>query len=179
MGGDHAIKIGKILGYNGQSRVDAVGFSGGIWLYWRLELVNVTPVTHHSQYITIEVARLGETPWLFSAVYASPNPSNRVALWSELERFARNNNHPWLVAGDFNETRSLAERHGGDQNMARRCDIFNNWIENCELIELEFSGPSHTWARGNSEETRRSARLDRALCNSECFLGRNPSKRSS
>ncbi|XP_074314925.1 uncharacterized protein LOC141651098 [Silene latifolia] len=49
--------------------------------------------------------------------------------------------------------------------MARRCENFNNWIENCELIELAFTGSSHTWARGNSVETRQSARLDRALCN--------------
>ncbi|KAK9671139.1 hypothetical protein RND81_12G009000 [Saponaria officinalis] len=84
---------------------------------------------------------------------------------TELESFARSNNRPWMLAGDFNETRSINERHGGDQNMARRCDRFNNWIENCELIELAITGSLHTWARGNSVETRQSARLDRALCN--------------
>ncbi|XP_074292351.1 uncharacterized protein LOC141619220 [Silene latifolia] len=49
--------------------------------------------------------------------------------------------------------------------MARRCENFSNWIENCELIEVAFSGSAHTWARGNSVETRKSARLDRALRN--------------
>ncbi|XP_074266442.1 uncharacterized protein LOC141589715 [Silene latifolia] len=142
-------------------------FCGGIWLYWRPEFVSVLPVKEHPQYITIEVSRNGELPWFFSVVYASPNPSNRVELWSELERFARNNDHPWMLAGDYNETRSLTERHGGNNNMARRCELFNNWIESCQLIELEFSGPAHTWSRGNSEATRQSARLDRALCNSE------------
>lgn len=34
-----------------------------------------------------------------------------------------------------------------------------------ELIELQFSGFIHTWSRGNFEETRKSARLDRSLCN--------------
>ncbi|XP_074277012.1 uncharacterized protein LOC141600668 [Silene latifolia] len=51
--------------------------------------------------------------------------------------------------------------------MARRCAFFNNLIESCQLIELEFSGPAYTWARGSSAATRQSARLDRALCNSE------------
>ncbi|XP_074283852.1 uncharacterized protein LOC141608393 [Silene latifolia] len=133
MGEDHAIKLGSILGYKGQSRVNAIGFSGGIWLYWNTER----------------------------------DPSNRRNLWSELETFARNNNRPWMLAGDFNETRSLNKRHGGDSNMARRCENFNNWIENCELLELAFSGSAHTWARGNSVETRKSARLDRALCNAD------------
>ncbi|XP_074313583.1 uncharacterized protein LOC141648767 [Silene latifolia] len=131
MGGDHAEKVQRIVGYDSHARVDAVGFRG---------------------------------------VYASPDPHNRRELWTELAEFARRNNHPWMVAGDFNETRNLTKRHGGDANMARRCDMFNSWIEDCELIELEFSGAAHTWSRGNSVETRQSARLDRALCNSEWSL---------
>ncbi|XP_074293854.1 uncharacterized protein LOC141621031 [Silene latifolia] len=167
MGGDHAVKLGRILGFDGQSRVDAIGFSGGIWLYWRSNVISIKPIIEHQQFITVEMSRQGTLPWFFTAVYASPDPSNRRDLWRELEIFARNNNHPWLLAGDFNETRSLNERHGGDSNMARRCDAFNDWIENCELIELAFTGASHTWARGNSVATRQSARLDRALCNAE------------
>ncbi|XP_074298293.1 uncharacterized protein LOC141629143 [Silene latifolia] len=132
MGGDHAIK---------------------------LDIVSVIPVTEHTQFITIEVASNGEPPWLFSAVYASPDPKNKRDLWSELEAFVRSNNRPWLLARSFNETISLSERHGGDQNMARRCDCFNNWIENCDLIDLAFTGPNHTWARGNS--------MDKALCSSD------------
>ncbi|XP_074318437.1 uncharacterized protein LOC141655247 [Silene latifolia] len=167
MGGDHAVKLGKIIGYDGHSRVNSIGFSGGIWLYWRRDVVTVNPVREHAQFITVEIARNGEFPWFFSAVYASPDPTNRRELWLELENFARTNNRPWIMAGDFNETRSLTERHGGDSNMARRCERFNDWIENCDLIELAFAGPSHTWARGNSVETRQSARLDRALCNAD------------
>ncbi|XP_074288240.1 uncharacterized protein LOC141613406 [Silene latifolia] len=167
MGGDHAEKVKRIVGYDSHARVDAIGFRGGIWLYWKSALVRITPITSHPQYITMEISRVNETPWLFTAVYASPDPNNRRELWANLEDFARRNDIPWMLAGDFNETRSLTERHGGDSNMARRCDLFNTWIENCALVELEFSGPSHTWARGNSPETRQSARLDRALCNSE------------
>ncbi|XP_074296800.1 uncharacterized protein LOC141627423 [Silene latifolia] len=167
MGGDHAVNVQKIIGYDGHIRVDAIGFSGGIWVYWKTDLIKVEPVYEHAQFITLEVSRTGGVPWLFTAVYASPDPTNRRALWTELEDFARTNNKPWLLAGDFNETRSLGERHGGNASMAKRCENFNNWIENCELLELEFSGPAHTWARGNSPETRQSARLDRALCSVE------------
>ncbi|KAL2921109.1 putative transcriptional regulatory protein NarL [Bienertia sinuspersici] len=35
MGGDHAMKIASLLGYDGHTRVDAQGFSGGIWVYWK------------------------------------------------------------------------------------------------------------------------------------------------
>ncbi|XP_074293357.1 uncharacterized protein LOC141620362 [Silene latifolia] len=128
MGEDHAIKMGMILGYDGQSRVNVIGFSGGIWLYWKKNIVIVTPITEHQQYITVKISRNGELHWFFSAVYASPGPSNRRELGLELERFARQNNRPWIIAGDFNETRSLSKRHRGDYNMARRCENFDNWI---------------------------------------------------
>ncbi|XP_074313591.1 uncharacterized protein LOC141648774 [Silene latifolia] len=127
MSGDHAENIRKIIGYDGHIGVDVIGFSGGIWVYWKTDLIKVEPVYEHTQFITLEVSRTGGVPWLFTAVNASPDPTNRRALWTELEEFARTKiNH-----------------------------------------ELEFSGPAHTWARGNSLETRQIARLDRALCNIE------------
>jgi len=49
--------------------------------------------------------------------------------------------------------------------MAKRCDKFNNVIKNNGLIDLGFSGPIYTWGRGTSWATRKSARLDRSLCN--------------
>ncbi|XP_074306251.1 uncharacterized protein LOC141641491 [Silene latifolia] len=129
MAEEHAIKMGSILGYAGQSRVNAIGFSGGIWLYWKKDVVTVTPIAEHQQFITVEISRNGELHWFFSAMYANPDPANMRELWVELENFARRNNRPWLLAA--------------------------------------FTGPSHTWARGHSVETRQSARLDRALCNAD------------
>ena len=49
--------------------------------------------------------------------------------------------------------------------MLRRCQRFKAWIENSGLIDLEYSGPKFTWARGLSIATRKEARLERALCN--------------
>ena len=49
--------------------------------------------------------------------------------------------------------------------MLRRCTRFKHWIENNGLIDLGFSGPKFTWTRGLNRETRKEARLDRALCN--------------
>ena len=51
--------------------------------------------------------------------------------------------------------------------MLRRCTRFRHWIENTGLIDLGFAGPKFTWTRGSNRETRKEARLDRALCNME------------
>ncbi|XP_021757503.1 uncharacterized protein LOC110722546 [Chenopodium quinoa] len=166
MGGDQATKIATILGYDGHTRVDAVGFSGGIWVYWKTDLVTVSPIIKHNQHITMEITRVGATPWYFSAVYASPDPTKRRDLWEELNKFASNNSNPWLIAGDFNETRFPSKRNTSCRETTRRSALFNEWVNDLELIEVEFSGAAHTWARGRSPETRQSGRLDRTLCNS-------------
>ncbi|XP_074297469.1 uncharacterized protein LOC141628195 [Silene latifolia] len=90
MGGTHAEKIQKIVGYDSHTRVDAVGFRGGIWVYWRSDVVQVTPITHHEQYVTLEISRVNNIPWFFTTVYASPDPRNKRELWAELEYSRRN-----------------------------------------------------------------------------------------
>lgn len=62
------------------------------------------------------------------------------------------------------------ERSSSCSETSRRTAIFNGWVEDMKLLELEFEGESHTWSRGLTIETRCSARLDRALCNSEWGL---------
>ncbi|XP_021748568.1 uncharacterized protein LOC110714368 [Chenopodium quinoa] len=163
MGGDQALKISSILGYSGHSRVDAMGFRGGIWVYWRPEFVTVSPIIKHNQHITMEISRVGATPWYFSAIYASPDPLKRRELWEDLKKFATSHNKPWMLAGDFNDTRFPSERNSSCSKTTRRSKKFNAWIEDMDLLEVEFSGAAHTWARGLNPETRRSGRLDRAL----------------
>ena len=82
-----------------------------------------------------------------------------------MSQFAYSTEAPWMLARDFNETQSLAERDHGGSDLSRRCTLFANRIENNGLIDFGFSGHRFTWVRGNTCETRKSARLDRALCN--------------
>ncbi|XP_021775573.1 uncharacterized protein LOC110739421 [Chenopodium quinoa] len=170
MGGAQAIKIANIIEYNGHTRIDAQGFSGGIWIYWKKELVTVEPIHQHGQYITMNIKRMGEVPWYFTAVYASPDPSKRQELWRELKEFASTHNMPWVIAGDFNDTRFQWERSSDCPETTRRSARFNEWVEDMGLLEVEFSGASHTWFRGKNVDTWQSARLDRAICNSDWSL---------
>lgn len=94
MGGPQAEKIAKLLCFIGHARVDANGFSGGIWVYWRKEEVSVDPIQKEDQYITMTISRNGAMPWYFSAIYASPDPTKRQALWQELREFAASHNEP-------------------------------------------------------------------------------------
>lgn len=48
-----------------------------------------------------------------------------------------------------------------------RCDLFSNWINNCNLLDLGFVGSKFTWKGPQWQGLDRVfKRLDRALCNS-------------
>lgn len=55
MGGAQAEKIAALIKYNGHTRVDAQGFSGGIWIFWDPDVVSVNPIIKHGQYITMDI----------------------------------------------------------------------------------------------------------------------------
>ncbi|XP_074300570.1 uncharacterized protein LOC141631847 [Silene latifolia] len=164
--GETAQRVCDQINFGGKTRVEAEGFSGGIWLFWKPEEVTVNHIIHHAQHITVEISSVGEIPWYYTAVYVSPDSTKREDLWRELENFALTHNRPWLTMGDFNDTRFMHERNGDSETMRRRCNRFNAWFESNNWIELDFSGPLYTWSRGNSASTRKWARLDRAICNS-------------
>ena len=115
--------------------------------------MHLSLIKAHSQHVTMQVHKQGVRPWLLSAVYANPKPQTWDELWAELEDFARSINLPWMLMGDFNETKSLEERDYGGEEMIRRCNKFNNFIENSGLIDLGFTGPKFTWALGKNLAT--------------------------
>ncbi|XP_021756943.1 uncharacterized protein LOC110722030 [Chenopodium quinoa] len=169
--GEQAQKICDKIGFSGQSRVDAQGFAGGIWLLWKEEIIEVTVLDNHSQHITVEIKKRDEDPWIFSAIYASLDSTSRKELWRELENISRAFTRPWMLAGDFNDTMSMSERIGvGGSEMERRCKDFSDWVNDNHLIDLGSSGPVHTWSRGLLEATYKAARLDRALVKEELRL---------
>jgi len=94
----------------------------------------------NQQFITLEVISRDNCRWLFSAVYGSPQEHTRYEMWSTLEEFAHHNDQPWLLAGDYNDTRLMAECRNCSEDLNRRCANFHHWIENNGFIDLEFSG---------------------------------------
>ncbi|KAL2896610.1 cytochrome b [Bienertia sinuspersici] len=146
-GRDYAQNLGFINIYHDQTRVEAQGFSGGILVFLKSELVYIDPIEQSSQYITMVINRQGEEPWYFSAIYASPDPSKRQKLWRELSDFAARHDKPWLLDEDFNETRLSWERSLSCRATSIRTSQFNHWVEAHQLLEVEFSGQTHTWSR--------------------------------
>lgn len=50
-----------------------------------------------------------------------------------------------MMAGDFNEVLRANEKFGGNPVNRRRAEALNECLDNCNMLDLGFSGPRHTW----------------------------------
>ncbi|CAL1406444.1 unnamed protein product [Linum trigynum] len=154
------------LGFPNSLRVEADGRKGGIWVFWDARKFSVQLISACNHHISLRVEQGNCPPWVLTAVYASPKPSNQQVLWNNLLTQSNQIDIPWLLTGDFNAIRAAEEKSGPPTaNTLRRCRIFNDRINMAELIDLGFSGPLFTWTRGDQLQTYRASRIDRILCN--------------
>lgn len=155
---DHFIKKS---GFDRSHRVEAIGFSWGIWLLWK-EIFEVEIIMNNKQFVHFKITKNnGLLSWV-TAVYASPVPNVRRFLWNYLGQLVKSIKAPWLVGGDFNSILYTSERRGGSTYSTGVCSLFNNWLYSNRLYDLQYKGPHFTWSRGNL-----SKRLDRAVCNED------------
>ncbi|KAI9093159.1 hypothetical protein K1719_027173 [Acacia pycnantha] len=146
-------------------RKEAAGFSGGIWLLWELDDLKVDVLKLDEQVIHCNL-RKGDDELLLSAIYASPTEHRWRELWELLSGLAKDIVVPWLLVGDFNEIKTPLEQAGGGRVNETRCRYFNNWIQDCQLIDVGAKGPFYTWKGPKWDGLERvHKRLDRCLRN--------------
>jgi hypothetical protein len=81
----------------------------------------------------------------FSNIYGPAAVFERVVFINWLYSFDTSEFDDWLLAGDFNLIRSLANRNkdsGNQQDML----LFNDLIQHLDLAEIEFRGKDFTWS---------------------------------
>ncbi|XP_019200030.1 PREDICTED: uncharacterized protein LOC109193611 [Ipomoea nil] len=161
--GFQANSICSNFGFNDWLRIEVVGFSGGIWIFWNNNC-SLDICYTHPQFVLMQVHEAYSPQWSFAAVYGIPNITLRRKLFNELTRLNMNIRGPWLVAGDFNSVCSPDETSNPDNWQNTRCADFTDWIFNEGLVDLGFSGAKFTWMRGLNQQTFKGARLDRGLC---------------
>ncbi|KAA3479296.1 reverse transcriptase [Gossypium australe] len=107
----------------------------------------------------------GQDDWRFTCFYGSPYLKDKNIAWDVLRRLSYENPHPWLEAGDFNEILFGFEKKGGGTRDQGRMDAFRDILEECQLMDIGYSGTWFTWERGNLPETSIRERLDRGVAN--------------
>lgn len=110
-----------------------------------------------------------QAKWSLTVLHESPNFQKRKALWEVLSNIAETVIEAWAIMGDFNTILNDMDWVGCSTNPSwRGANDFQQFISDCNLIDVGFQGPAFTWGRGNLLE-----RLDRVLFNlayySTCF----------
>ncbi|XP_050222224.1 uncharacterized protein LOC126672322 [Mercurialis annua] len=150
----------KRTGFEFSNRVEAQGFSSGIWTLWNND-IRVTILHNHKQFIHTFLIYGNDTEnFFFTTVYGSPNISKRHALWNNLFSLNIDCSDPWLLAEDLNAILSSVDRKDEARLRNIGCPFFNNFLNTDALGQLSFVGPAYTWTRGTLFQ-----RLDRGLCN--------------
>lgn len=155
----------KKLQFDFSTKMDAEGFSGGIWVLWNASFGSVTVVNKSKQIITLLVEDHQKNAWLLSAVYASPNATSRELLWQYIEKCDGLDEVPWVIIGDFNQVLSTEESSTSTARGFNRMTRMNEVIQTRQLIDLGNSGPKYTWTNKRKDGALIRKRLDRAFCN--------------
>ena len=73
------------LPFDGALHVNTIGYSGGIWVLWKSNAVEVTQLAKTEQeiHVLVKVCALNSS-WIISAIYASPRLEERKLLWKNL-----------------------------------------------------------------------------------------------
>lgn len=164
--GTKANEICNKLGFHHWVRVEAIGFSGGIWVMWN-DNVTVDVIASNPQFLLANIHDGLGREYSIAFVYASPTPHLRRKLWDALSPECLGGKEPWLAIGDFNSVSSADEVSNPNTFALHRNANFNHWIFQEGLIDLGYNGARFTWMRGRESGTFRGARLDRALASSE------------
>ncbi|KAG8482089.1 hypothetical protein CXB51_027072 [Gossypium anomalum] len=145
--------------------VDSEGSRGGLCMAWRMD-VSIQLRSFSKRHIDVEIEDADiRRKWRFTGFYGSPYAHDRNDSWEVLKCLGFDNGIQWLVCGDFNEIMYGSEKKGGLPRGERRMDLFRKTLEECELIDVEYSGRWFTWERGNLPETNIRERLDRGVAN--------------
>ncbi|XP_071940747.1 uncharacterized protein [Coffea arabica] len=138
--------------------------SNKIWVFWRCGF-HFNVVHNSEQVLHVMAGHDSSTETFFASfIYAKCTRVGRHVLWSELRALASSITRPWLVGGDFNAIRTLAEYTGRAHQDLGAISDFNAAISDCHLQELPYSGSSYTWS-GVRSGSRIWKRLDRVLAN--------------
>ena len=132
------------LGYNGCLAVNCEGKSGGLVLFWPMELYVSLQSLCRPNFIDVHVKLESGDLWRVTFVYGEPKTEQRHIFWDRLRFLKAQWDGPWLCIGDFNEVLSSDEHLGASDRGEAQMRLFRECLEDCQLVDLGFCGPKYT-----------------------------------
>ena len=114
--------------------IDPIGLSGGLWLCWNSNLINLDIILkndwmiHCMGYVLDHNIRC-----CFTFLYDYPQHHKQKNIWDILLHI-KDSSGPWAIIGDFNEILYAQEKIGGNQGNTSRMLDFGEFIDKCRLL---------------------------------------------
>ena len=156
------------LQFNCYEFIDPIGLSGGLWLCWNSNVINLDIILQNDRMIHC----MGYVPdhnirCFFTFLYGYPQHYKQKKIWDTLLHIKYSINGPWAIIGDFNEILYPHEKIGGNQGNTSRIQDFGDFINNCQLLDLESFGLPYTWFNKRKDLASIFKKLDRVLINEQ------------
>ena len=148
--------------------MDCVTRAGGLALLWKnsMDIVVDSASLNH---IDVIINKGKDDAWRFTGIYGHLKSSRKDETWEMIKGLNRKFSLPWVCAEDFNEILKGHEKLGGAPKREFEMNTFRNAVDECELVDLGYTGLKFTW-RGNRPS---GVVLDHALANTS-WLELNP-----
>ncbi|OMO94917.1 reverse transcriptase [Corchorus capsularis] len=149
--------------------VDPDGLSGGIALWWK-DFFSVKSIEESKNLVdTVIIDNRSGGSFRILWVYGAPVFEDRKLVWERIKRKALIIDEAWCCIGDFNDILDDSEKDGGPLKDRRYIRYFQDMVEHCQLIDIQFQGQKFTWM-GKRDDFVIKERLDRAFVNPQWLM---------
>ena len=157
------------LGYRFSSTIPPVNHTGGIWLLWNDDNVDVSVVAKETRIIHCLVHdKLTAKECLLSAVYAPARENHKDAFWDHLQHLNDSIDQPWVLMGDFNEMLCASEKIGGIPLTPNKVQRLNNFLQYSNSSDAIVQGRLFTWKKFIRGQLMYE-KLDRVVFRNDCL----------
>lgn len=125
--------------------VEAVGRSGGLCIFCGDDMdIQIFSSSQNIIHTSVLIKKSG-IHFACSFIYGNHTFQQRRGLWSTLLDCQRDREEAWCCVGDFNEVLSHFEKDGLRPFHAGRANLFRDFLDNSELMDLDLNGCGFTW----------------------------------
>jgi ribonuclease HI len=145
----------------------SIGKGAGIALYWD-EQIEIKVLSEGPRYFDVLVNDIPNgRKWRGTFVYGEPKSSERHHFWTTIRRIKPKANEPWLMMGDFNETKWQHEHLSETKRSEKRMAEFRSLLNFCNLQDITYVGPPWTFDNKRKGDQNVKARIDRAVASQD------------
>jgi len=151
---------------------DAIGSAEGLVIIWNPEEIQLDNWISFPRILTGTAKIIGTTEEvIITGVYGPHIQRERENFLQNLK--AMRNLIPekqWIVGGDFNLIKSLAEKRGGLRRMNIAMEQFGDMTREQGLIDIQTINGNHTWNNRRGGANQIASRLDRFLISEQIMM---------